>query len=265
MGGVIFCIRIGIASLLLLLSGQLFGQAMALDLLYMEAQNVFRARVEDMSYGGSNGQGSYFGVDLRVEAFYKGAEEYEVVSFGVLKIDVIDLEFDTMIMDYSFQITPGKSYVFFTDEITSSGQSPLSGITTLTESEIEGVPYSAALERVLVAYDPFSFLTIENVRNQPHSNFAFNKMKDHAGSVFLGEVVEIKKGQNDWYFIAVHSRADEQIIVVNTPRCICRSGEVEIGGQYVFYTNQDELNQFRLVDEWLGIIEAGEYDRFKGK
>ncbi|MEL7426256.1 MAG: hypothetical protein AAFN81_24900 [Bacteroidota bacterium] len=257
-------IRVLLASILVLLSGQLLSQSLVLDLLYTKARNVFRAEVMQIRYEGSNGQGSYFGASLKVEQFYKGKDSFDEVSFGVLKPDVIDLEYDTMIMDYSFHIAVGNSYVFFTDEIVSSSETPRLGVANLSEPEIEGIPYSEALERTLESYDPYTFLVREKTRSPLSTYYVFPKMQAQANAVFFAEVAEINEGPRGIYLIKVLSKTGERTVISKNPQCICKSGQLEVGDQYTFYANEDEAGQFRLIDEWLGIIEASEYDQFRG-
>lgn len=244
--------------------GQLPAQSVILDLLYTEARNVFLGKVQYIKYGTSNGQGSHFGVSILVEEVYKGDHQYQEISFGVLKLDVIDLELDTMVLDYAFQIQKDSSYVFFTKEIRATSVQQKSGSTSLTESEIEGVPISVELEQVLQARDAFTFLTLENTRNYPNSNFAFNSMKANSSAVFFGQLSAITAVDNGFYRLQVRTPEEERIVMVKRRACICRSGALEIGGEYMFYTNPDEAGGFRLVDEWLGVIEASEYDRLRG-
>ncbi|MEL6973314.1 MAG: hypothetical protein AAFO02_24345, partial [Bacteroidota bacterium] len=243
-------IRVLLASLLVLLSGQLLSQSLVLDLLFTKARNVFRAEVMQIRYGGSNGQGSYFGASLKVEQFYKGKDSFDEVSFGVLKPDVINLEYDTMIMDYSFHIAVGNSYVFFTDGIVSSSETPRLGVANLSEPEIEGIPYSEALGQMLESYDPLMFLVREDVRRGADSYYVFYKMQAQAKAIFFAEVTEINEGQDDHYLIKVRTKTGEQTVISRNLQCICRSGQIELGGQYTFYTNEDEAGQFRPIDEW---------------
>ena len=249
--------------LLLSFSSQLVGQSIILDLLFTEAKSVFKGRVEQFRVGTSNAEGTHFGVYLRVEEVYKGSSQFEQVSYGVTKFDVIDLEFDTMIMDYSFQIRKDSTYVFFTKDIREDSKNRKVGHTSLLESEIEGIPYSEQLEQVLIGYDPFIFLTAENRSNYPISNFAFYKMKANSDTVFVGEVLGMTEEANDMHRLRVLTRGEEREVIIGGPNCICRSGEIEIGNEYVLYTTRDENNQLRIIDEWLGIIEASEYDRFR--
>ena len=250
--------------LLVLLSGQLNAQSIILELLYGEAKNVFRGKVEQLRYISSNAQGSGFEVKVNVEKSYKGNNSYEEVIFAVDKTDVIDLEFDTIIMDYSFQITQDSSYIFFTNEIHSIKTREKSGLTHFT-SDIEGIPFTKDLERLIEEYDKFTFLTVKSNRNYPSSNFAFEKMRTNAESFFLGKVLEITEKQRKMYAIKVSTKTGDKLVISKNINCICREGEIKIGNEYLFYTNEDEANKFRLVDEWLGIIEPGEYDKFKLK
>jgi hypothetical protein len=138
------------------------------------------------------------------------------------------------------------------------------GLTSFT-SDIEGVPFSKALESVLETYDDSTFLRIENRRNYPISNLAFEKMKTHSKSIFLGKVSKITQLKNDSYSIRTSTKHGDREVIAKYTTCICREGKVRVGNEYVFYANKDESNRYRLVDEWLSIMEPGEYETFKWK
>lgn len=252
--------------LLIFLSGQVEAQSIILELLFGQAENVFKGKVEQIRYSSSNAEGSFFGISVNVEKYYKGNSRYEKAKFGVLKLDIIDLEFDTMIMNYSFQITQDSSYIFFTNKIGSLDTlSSKSGFTKFTESNIEGVPFTTDLERLIEKYDKHTFLSLHNNRNYNPANFVFKIMSTNSDSIFFGKVLHITERQNKGYTIKISTKTGEKSIITKNTNCVCREGKIKIGNEYVFYTNEDGPNQFRLIDESLGIIQASEYDKFKMK
>ena len=249
--------------LMVFFSSQLDAQSIMLDLLFRQSKNVFKGKVEKISYISSNGEGSSFAVAIKVEKFYKGNKHYAKIVFGADKSDIIDLELDTIVMDYAFQISQGSSYVFFTDKIVNSNDSLAeSGFTWLKERYIEGIPFTKELDIQLDAYDKNAFLEV-NHKYYTSSNFVFNLLRSNSSSIFLGKVNELRELESNAYKLKVSTINGDVFVITKNMNCICEAGTIRIGQQYIFYTNKDEANNFRLVDEWLGIIQASEYDKVK--
>ncbi|MEZ4942049.1 MAG: hypothetical protein R3D58_14315 [Saprospiraceae bacterium] len=238
------------------------AQSVILELLYAEAKNVFKGKVERIRYESSNGEGSSFSVHVIVEKMYKGDEPYHAVIFGVEKADVIDVELDTIILDYSFNIIQDSSYLFFANEIRLTSAKEKTGLSRFI-SEIEGIPVTNNLEQLLEKYDKYTFLETKNTRNYPTSNFALDKMKTNSGTIFSGKVLKIEARQGIGYALKVGTKSGKKTVLSKNTNCVCGEGSIKVGRVYVFYTNKDEANKYRLVDEWLSIIEASEYDKLK--
>ena len=83
---------------------QLNAQSMLTYHVFHHSKNVFKGKVVQFRYGTSNAEGSSFSVKINIEQKYKSNSSAKQVSIGTFKLDVIDLDLDTMIMDYSFQI-----------------------------------------------------------------------------------------------------------------------------------------------------------------
>ena len=81
---------------------------------FWQAENVFKGKVDEIRYESSNGQGSHFGIRIGVKKVYKGNIPEKEVRISAFKSDVIDLKWDTMVFDYSFQVAVDSTYIFFT-------------------------------------------------------------------------------------------------------------------------------------------------------
>ena len=233
------------------------SQTLITKLLFDEAHSVFKGKVSKISYEESNGEGSSFAVTVNVERFYKGAYDYPKVGFGVDKADAIDLELDTMIMDYRFQIEKDKSYFFFTHRIVKS-HSPKKGWTKLVEGGIEGIAFTEDLQEVLSSYRT-DYMTSKN-----GPSVAFSTMMSNVDSIVVAEVKSIKPKKS---YYQLKLRTLKGIMKLNIPRltCVCEQGVIKNEGHYIFYTQRIKNGKYKLIDEWVGTIEMTDYEKNRYK
>lgn len=224
------------------------------DLLFQKSACVFQGTVTKMRYELSDGGGSHFSMDIQINKWYKGENPASRVTIPAYKLDVIDLELDTTVLDYSFQVTKDSTYLFFTKNIIGNQEKGFA--TQLFDAEIEGLPFTPASELWAEHQPPTQ-------RIPPTAASPAEWREQKATAVFLGKVLSIQQAGKKGYWVSVQTKADEKRILVQQPTCVCKDRQIQIGHYYVFYTDPLKRKKYQSVDEWLGVEEASEYDRVK--
>ncbi len=229
-------------------------QTLITRILFDEAHTVFKGKLSDIKYEESDGDGSAFTLKVSIQKYYKGARDYETIKFGVDKLDVIDLELDTMIMDYGIQMEKDASYFFFVNKLVQSNDKK-SGYTWLVEPRIEGIPFSKELERILLSYRQSYKISTTGT-----SSIAFSTMMGKDYDVLIGSIQSIKE-KKDGYHLKVKMLDRTRTVILSRLHCICMNSQIEIGNVYNFFVQKNDSRQLKLIDEWTGIIESNYYEK----
>lgn len=232
-------------------AGNLSAQSLATNILFDQANLVYKGRVEKISYSDSNGEGDSFGATTKVEKVYKNPFYGDEIGIRLIKPYMIDTTEEELIMNHSFQIQKDSSYFFFIrkpEEFRGNGKYVY--FANLADNQIEGIPFSKELEDIIETFDKSSYLKTHNYSKIP--------FKILAQSSPIAESITVKKikKKSGFYLISGDKKTGEKVIIKTKGiNCICREGSISINQSYLFFLTPFGKNKFLLTDRWLGVFQ----------
>lgn len=229
----------------------LFSQSLATNILFEQANTVYKGRVEKISYNGSDAEGDDFGVTTVVEKVYKNGFSGDKIGIRMEKLYEIDTLLNQILINYQFQIKEDSTYVFFiqrTEEFRGDGKYVY--FTNLADNQIEGIPFSDELEKELQSFDASSYLKTNNYSKLPF------KILFQSSPVALALKVQKIAPKKDHYLITGLTTTGKKITVKTLGlNCICAAGKIKENENYVFFLTPFEEGKYLLTDRWLGIFQ----------
>ena len=234
-----------------IVSTSLSSQSLATNILFEQANVVYKGKVEKIRYVGSDAEGDDFGISTIVKKVYKNGFSGEEIGIRVKKIYVIDTISGQILMNYQFQIKEDSTYVFFiqkTEEFRENGKYIY--FANLADDQIEGIPFSVELEKELETYDQLSYIETNNYGRIPF------KILFQSSPVSLGVKVQKIESKKKWKLISGISESGENILIKTKGlNCICENGHIEENKIYLFFLTPFEEDRYLLTDRWLGIFQ----------
>lgn len=250
------------------------SQSIITDLLYHEAENVLKGQVRSINEIHSNDQGQELLVKVEVEKYYKfegiynsetyidglpKKDKHYNIEFIIRRNNYINLEFDTLISDWTTWLSRGNTYVFFLDEWNKhySNQDVYRTIPTI--AQCQGILFDTTFENKL------SKLKHKSVRpRKPNEyNQSYQFLLNASDSIFVAELTQINEIRQGLFKLELNNSGNKKILYTGSRHCHCPSGHLIEGSEYKFYTYTDVTGQLRLTDKWLGISLASSWDKFK--
>ena len=236
----------------LFLSINLLSQSLATNILFEQANVVYKGKVEKISYNSSNGEGDDFGVSTIVEEVYKNNFYGEKIGIRIKKVYEYDTIANEILMNWSFQIKEGNSYIFFiqkTEEFKSNGRYIY--FANLAENDIEGIPFSDKLESEIKGYHKSSYLKTHNYGQIP-----FKILFQSSPRAVKAKVKKIKRKRN-FYLIYAETESEEKLLIkTEGQNCICVEGKIKKNEDYLFFLTPYKKGKYLLTDKWLGVFQT---------
>ena len=230
----------------------MFAQSLATNILFEQANVVYKGKVEKISYNHSDAEGDDFGIRTQVEKVFKGSFSGERIGLQIKKLYTIDLKTNELFIDHQFQIKEDSTYVFFVGKLNEfKDQGKYVYFTNLADGMIEGIPFSKDLELQLNNFEQYSYLRTNNYGQIPL------KILSQASPLSVeAKVTKIKK-RNDFYTITASTEKKETIqIKTKELNCICESGKIKTNEPYLFFLSPFDRNKYLLTDQWLGVFQS---------
>ncbi len=228
------------------------GQSLATNILHKQARLVYKGYVSAIIPGSTDSQGMWFGVRTKVEKVYKGLFYEDQIGISIRKPEVFDTINNWWTIRTDFQIKAGEVYVFFvTPRRLEDFDGKVYYNADLTNEVIEGIYFSEQLEGEI---EQFSDALIES--SSPLGPLVFQFLFQSSPTIFQGEIIQIIE-TNELHRYSLKVKNDSGEIYVNTIdlHCICESGEVRLGKNYLFFLAPIGNDRYLLTDRWLGIFE----------
>lgn len=239
-------------TLVLAIPISLASQSLATNILFEQANVVYKGRVERITYENSDAEGDDFGVSTVVEKVYKNNFYGEKIGLRVSKYYEIDTVSGLVSMNHQFQLKKDSAYVFFiqkAEEFKENGTFVY--FANLADDQIEGIAFSDELEKDLESYDKESYLTTHDHGMIP---FRILYQSSPVSTVAKVQKIVVKKG---WYLIAAMTENGENILVKTKGlNCVCEKGTIAENGRYIFFLTPFEDGKYLLTDKWMGVIQA---------
>lgn len=235
----------------LIVSTSLFSQSLATNILFEQANVVYKGKVEKKTYTGSNDGQDDFCISTIVKKLYKNAFSGKRIDIRMNKQYPFGTISDQILLNYQFQIKEDSTYVFFiqrAEEFREDGK--FLYFANLTDEQIEGIPFSFELEKELEIYDQLSYIKTNDYGSIP------SKILFQSSPVALGVKVQKIKSKNEWKLIYGISESGENILIKTKGlNCICENGHIEEDKIYLFFLTPFEEDKYLLTDRWLGIFQ----------
>lgn len=240
-----------IIQFILFVSTSLLSQSLATNILFEQANVVYKGKVEKISYNSSDAEGDDFGISTIVEKVYKNGFYGETIGIRIKKLYEFDTFSNQVLMDFQFQIKEDSTYVFFiqkSEEFKENGR--FIYFANLADNHIEGIPFSSELEKELEIYDQYSYLKTNHYGSIPF------KILFQSSPVLLEVEVQTINREKEWELISGISKSGEKILIKTKDlSCICNNGHIEENKSYLFFLTPFEENRYLLTDRWLGIFQ----------
>jgi len=226
------------------------SQSLATNILFDQSTLVYKGRVEDITYAGSNGEGNNYTIFTIVDTTYKNSFYNKGIAFTISKNYVYDLIGDSIISDNSFHLKKDSSYIFFIRSPRMSKGSDFY-FADLSNKYIEGIPYSVSLEHELAGWYKFIY------PDPNGTSSAVNTLLQSSPISLEGEVLKIIPSIGLYqYKLKVKSPSQKDFeVMVKDLTCLCAEGAIGLNKRYLFFLTPFDKNQYVLTDQWLGVME----------
>ena len=227
-----------------------FSQSLATNVLFDQALVVYKGTVLDIVYTGSDSEGDDFTIFTRVDQVYKNVTQADKVNIMTTKL----YEYNTLTYAESktneFHVKEKGNYIFFISGMSESKEVQNTYFANLTNRQIEGIPFSNALETELE-----SLRDIYMDNNQ--GSIAYYILERSSPVKLTGNIIRIVpvSGPYNYEVTVVSEDYSPVIIKVKDLTCICRDGTLKLNQRYLFFLIPFDNHYYLLTDRWLGIFE----------
>ena len=230
----------------------IFSQSLATNILFEQAAVVYKGRVEQINYSGSDAEGDDFVISTAVEKVYKNNFYGDRIKIRITKFYEIDTVLNQFNEVNSFQIKEDSTYLFFIQvaEEFKGNNGRYIYFANLADNQIEGIPFSTALEHEIDSYDQSSYL-----KTHSYGSLPFKLLFQSSPITIKSKVIDIEV-EKDHHLIFAITESDEQVTIKTKElNCICETGRIEENKSYLFFLTPFDEGKYLLTDQWLGVFD----------
>lgn len=238
----------------------LMGQTIVTNILFEEANKVFKGQVEKISPVWWDDEKTEYTIEVKAEKYYKGVH-YNVGSIFRLRTHrpmMVDLVKNEMVVEEQFLVKQGGVYVFFIENPQPASKEESLLFADLADRTVEAIPYSPEFEESIKDFDKVSWIEANH-----HGNTAMKMMHQGSDLVTIASVESIKsKNTTQGYEVTLKTPEGLTLnLHVKDDHCISADGKLAIGHKYLFFLNQFEGDHYLTADRWLGIMDLNPLTR----
>ena len=227
------------------------AQSIVTNILFGQADVVYKGKVEKINYTSSNGQGDNYLITTTVEKVYKSNLNSEKVGISVDKFYEIDTIAKTLVENYQFQVKKDSTYIFFVHKLREvKSQGKFIYFADLVDLYIEGIPFSYDLEKELSSFGPYTYL-----KSRGGFSLPFDLLFQSSPIVKKVNIQKKEKFHDHFELTGTSQKGDPILIKTQTLHCICETGQIELYGDYLFFLYPYEKGKYLLMDKWLGVYQ----------
>ena len=235
----------------------IFSQTFATRLLFGQSHLVFKGKVNNFVAGWSDAEKNEFEINTTVLELYKneGAWAHELAGKKLSMRTIKIIEYDSLTYEFintnEFHVSKDSTYVFFVQRFGNSTENKSVYWGELVARDVEGIPFSEALEKDLESFNEYYYVEDEM------PGISFDLLLQSSQTHIVADVIDINENSAYYDYAITIQRGKEKPIVVKAKDlvCICKEGTLKLNHQYLFFLTPQDNGEFILTDRWLGIYE----------